>query len=143
MHPQSVSWRSNQEWRSVYADTVLKVNILCKNETFNFQGGYAGNAAGMKISSLHKLTDIRSNKPGLTMLHYVASLAEKSNSELLTIPEDLAILEEASKTSLEQLSIEVTQLDNQIKKIANQMKQAQEDVKKQMSEFLDYASGVR
>ena len=23
------------------------------------QGGYAGNAAGMKISSLHKLTDIR------------------------------------------------------------------------------------
>ena len=77
------------------------------------------------------------------MLHYVASLAEKSNSELLTIPEDLAILEEASKTSLEQLSIEVTQLDNQIKKIANQMKQAQEDVKKQMSEFLDYASGVR
>merc|ERR1719225_2527160 len=79
-------------------------------------GGYAGNAAGMKISSLHKLTDIRSNKPGLTMLHYVASLAEKSNSELLTIPEDLAILEEASRNTLEQLGIEVNQLDNQIKK---------------------------
>jgi len=28
------------------------------------KGGYAGNAAGMKISSLHKLTDIRSNRPG-------------------------------------------------------------------------------
>lgn len=110
---------------------------------FLFQGGYAGNAAGMKISSLHKLTDIRSNKPGLTMLHYVASLAEKSNSELLTIPDDLSILEEASKTSLENLQIEVNQLDNQIKKIANQMKQAQEDVKKQMINFLDYASEVR
>merc|ERR1719331_33501 len=60
-------------------------------------GGYAGNAAGMKISSLHKLTDIRSNKPSLTMLHYVATLAEKTNADLLTIPEDLAILEEASK----------------------------------------------
>merc|ERR1719468_792842 len=78
-------------------------------------GGYAGNAAGMKISSLHKLTDIRSNKPGLTMLHYVASQAEKSNPELLTLPEDLAVLDDASKTSMDQLSIEVTQLDNQIK----------------------------
>ena len=77
------------------------------------------------------------------MLHYVASLAEKSNSELLTIPDDLSILEEASKTSLENLQIEVNQLDNQIKKIANQMKQAQEDVKKQMINFLDYASEVR
>merc|ERR1719225_679902 len=53
-------------------------------------GGYAGNAAGMKISSLHKLTDIRSNKPGLTMLHYVASQAEKSNPELLSLPDELS-----------------------------------------------------
>ena len=42
-------------------------------------GGYAGNAAGMKISSLKKLSDTRSNKPGLTMLHYVAAQAEKAN----------------------------------------------------------------
>lgn len=51
----------------------------------------------MKISSLHKLSDIRSNKPGLNLLHYVASQAEESNPDLLTLPEDLAILEEASK----------------------------------------------
>ena len=77
------------------------------------------------------------------MLHYVATLAEKSNSELLTLPDDLAVLEEASRNTLEQLSIEVNQLDNQIKKIANQMKQAQADVKNQMSEFLNYASEVK
>ena len=51
----------------------------------------------MKISSLHKLSDIRSNKPGLNLLHYVALQAEEANPELLTLPEDLAILEEASK----------------------------------------------
>ena len=62
--------------------------------------------------------------------------------ELLTIPEDLAILEEASKTTVESLGSEVNQLDNQIKKIANQMKQAQDDVKNQTSEFLNYASEV-
>ena len=60
-------------------------------------GGYAGDAAGMKISSLHKLSDIRSNKPGLNLLHYVALQAEESSPELLSLPEDLAILEEASK----------------------------------------------
>ena len=42
------------------------------------QGGYAGNAAGMKISSLHKLSDIRSNKPGLNLLHYVAGQGPNS-----------------------------------------------------------------
>merc|ERR1712106_1080796 len=43
-------------------------------------GGYAGNAAGMKISSLHKLSDIRSNKPGMNMLHYVAGQVEQTQT---------------------------------------------------------------
>ena len=67
------------------------------DDLLHFQGGYAGNAAGMKISSLHKLSDIRSNKPGLNLLHYVANQAQETQPELLTLPDDLAILEEASK----------------------------------------------
>ena len=65
------------------------------------------------------------------MLHYVAAQAEKSNPELLSLPEELAVLDDASKTSLEQLRSEVTQLDNQIKKIQNQMEapNTQADVK--------------
>lgn len=51
----------------------------------------------MKISSLHKLSDIRSNKPGLNLLHYVAGQVEEANPDLLTLPDDLAVLEEASK----------------------------------------------
>ena len=39
---------------------------------FCLQGGYAGNAAGVKLSSLQKLTDIRANKPGMNLIHYVA-----------------------------------------------------------------------
>jgi len=37
-----------------------------------WQGGYAGNAAGFKLDSLLKLTDIRANKPNMNLLHYVA-----------------------------------------------------------------------
>ena len=59
-------------------------------------------------------------------------------SDLLTLPDDLAMLEEASKTPVEQLSLEVTQLDNQIKKIQTQMSapNIQADVKNQSREFL-------
>ena len=51
----------------------------------------------MKISSLHKLTDIRSNKPGMNLLHYVAQQIEATQPDLLTVVDDLAMLEEASK----------------------------------------------
>merc|ERR1719410_966081 len=105
-------------------------------------GGYAGNAAGMKISSLHKLTDIRSNKPGMNLMHYVAQQAEQTQPELLTLVEDLAVLDEASKTSIEVLNGDMTKLGSQITKISNQMtnKNTEKDVVAQMEEFLPYAS---
>ena len=92
----------------------------------------------MKISSLHKLSDIRSNKPGMNLLHYVASQAEETNPELLSLPDDLAILEEASKTPLETLRADIAKLDSQISKILTQMKNpnTKEDVKRQMNAFL-------
>jgi hypothetical protein len=49
----------------------------------SLQGGYAGNAAGVKLSSLQKLTDIRANKPGMNLIHYVA-LVSVGTSEILT-----------------------------------------------------------
>lgn len=42
------------------------------NVIIALQGGYAGNAAGVKLSSLQKLTEIRANKPGMNLIHYVA-----------------------------------------------------------------------
>jgi len=105
-------------------------------------GGYAGNAAGMKISSLHKLTDIRSNKPGMNMLHYVAGQVEQTQPDLLTLVDDLSLLEEACKTSIEALNSDISKLDTQIKKISQQMENpnTEPDVKEQMQEFLPYAS---
>merc|ERR1712106_669485 len=105
-------------------------------------GGYAGNAAGMKISSLHKLSDIRSNKPGMNLLHYVAGQVEQTQPDLLSIVDDLAVLEEASRTSIEVLNGDINKLDGQIRKISTQMKSSntEPDVASQMDEFLPYAS---
>ena len=38
------------------------------------QGGYGGDAAGFKLSSLLKLSETRANKPGFTLLHFVAQV---------------------------------------------------------------------
>lgn len=74
---------------------VLYMVVVAGN--FLNAGGYAGNAAGVKLSSLQKLTDIRANKPGMNLIHFVALQAEKRNRELLTFHENLTALENASK----------------------------------------------
>lgn len=74
---------------------VLYMVVVAGN-FLNF-GGYAGNAVGVKLSSLQKLTDIRANKPGMNLIHYVAAQADKRNKDLLTFPNELSTLESASK----------------------------------------------
>lgn len=74
---------------------VLYMVVVAGN--FLNAGGYAGNAAGVKLASLQKLTDIRANKPGMNLIHFVALQAEKKNPNLLTFVENLTTLENASK----------------------------------------------
>lgn len=45
------------------------------------QGGYAGNAAGFRISSLLKLADTKANKPGMNLLHFVAMVSVVMSQE--------------------------------------------------------------
>ncbi len=42
---------------------------------FLFQSTYAGDAAGFKLTSLLKLTEIRANKPRMNLLHYVVMVS--------------------------------------------------------------------
>lgn len=52
---------------------VLYIALIAGN--FLNAGGYAGGAAGVKLSSLQKLPDIRANKPGMNLMHYVAMVS--------------------------------------------------------------------
>lgn len=74
---------------------VLYMVVVAGN--FLNAGGYAGNAAGVKLASLQKLTDIRANKPGMNLIHFVALQAEKKNPNLLAFAENLTALDNASK----------------------------------------------
>ncbi|XP_055634906.1 inverted formin-2 isoform X2 [Toxorhynchites rutilus septentrionalis] len=118
---------------------VLYMVVVAGN--FLNSGGYAGNAAGVKLSSLQKLTDIRANKPGMNLIHFVALQAEKKNIELLEFPSQMTTLENATKTTVEQISNEINAIDSRIKKIKRQIElpKTEEDIKYQMVDFITAA----
>lgn len=102
-------------------------------------GGYAGNAAGFKMLSLLKLTDIRANKPSVTLLHYVAEQARKKRPELLSFGDEVPNLEEASKISMETLKTDVSSLNQRVSKVSTQVAVAESEIKSQMQDFLEFA----
>ncbi|XP_054009091.1 uncharacterized protein LOC128893568 isoform X1 [Hylaeus anthracinus] len=118
---------------------VLYMVLVAGN--FLNSGGYAGNAAGVKLSSLQKLTEIRANKPGMNLIHYVALQAERKRKDLLDFAKSMNTLEAATKTTTEQLNNEFNALDTKIKKIKAQIQlpSTEIDIQEQMAQFLQMA----
>ncbi|XP_076235576.1 FH2 domain-containing protein formin 3 isoform X2 [Calliopsis andreniformis] len=118
---------------------VLYMVLVAGN--FLNSGGYAGNAAGVKLSSLQKLTEIRANKPGMNLIHYVALQAERRRKDLLDFAKSMNALEAATKTTTEQLNNEFNALDTKIKKIKAQIQlpSTEIDIQEQMAQFLQMA----
>ncbi|XP_012230972.2 uncharacterized protein form3 [Linepithema humile] len=118
---------------------VLYMVLVAGN--FLNSGGYAGNAAGVKLSSLQKLTEIRANKPGMNLIHYVALQAERKRKDLLNFAKNMTALEAATKTTIEQLTNEFNSLDTKIKKIKSQIQlsSTESDIQEQMAQFLQMA----
>ncbi|XP_076638635.1 FH2 domain-containing protein formin 3 isoform X2 [Colletes latitarsis] len=118
---------------------VLYMVLVAGN--FLNSGGYAGNAAGVKLSSLQKLTEIRANKPGMNLIHYVALQAERKRKDLLNFAKSMNTLEAATKTTTEQLNNEFNALDTKIKKIKAQIQlpSTEIDIQEQMAQFLQMA----
>ncbi|XP_071088604.1 FH2 domain-containing protein 1-like [Haliotis cracherodii] len=99
-------------------------------------GNYAGNAAGFKLSSLLKLTEIRANKPRMNLLHYVAQEAEEKNPKLLNFPEEMTFLKDASNTAMDSLMSDINGITNKVKDISDQISKTGDDFKSQMASFL-------
>ncbi|XP_023310886.1 inverted formin-2 [Anoplophora glabripennis] len=118
---------------------VLYMILIAGN--FLNSGGYAGNAAGVKLTSLQKITDIRANKPNMNLIHFVALQAEKKNKKLLSFTDNISVLEDAAKTTVEQLHNEINALDVRIKKVKKQidLPTTEPEIKEQMVVFLQMA----
>jgi len=106
-------------------------------ETGNFLNcdSYAGNAAGFKLSSLPKLCDTRSNKPRVTLLHYLVETAEKQDEKMLGFTNDLPGLKQASRITMDGLSDEVKQLGNRLRSLDSKLPNSPVDFQHQFSLF--------
>ncbi|KAL4720157.1 hypothetical protein ACJJTC_011679 [Scirpophaga incertulas] len=84
---------------------------------------------------------MRANKPGVTLVHYVAMQAERKNKELIHFADDTRVLEEAAKASVEQLHNEIKTLSHRIELLKKeiQLPITQQDIRDQMGDFLQVA----
>jgi len=57
----------------------------------------SGNAPGFRLSSLNKLVDTKSADNSMTLLHFVASIAESKLKDALTLTDELADCEGPTK----------------------------------------------
>lgn len=103
-------------------------------------GGFAGNAAGFKISSLLKLQDTRANKPRMTLMHYIVEVAEEKDEKLLSFPDEIHNLQQASKLSVDHLKSEINLLKKKVGNLEKQLEKAEEDVQEQLGKFLETAN---
>ncbi|TNN89742.1 FH2 domain-containing protein 1 [Liparis tanakae] len=102
-------------------------------------GGYAGNAAGFKLSSLLSLADTKANKPGMNLLHFVAMEAKKKDETLLKFPEKLQDVQSAARISVENIEVEFSSLYVRIKTLEVKV-QGDEELLQQLEPFLQNSS---
>lgn len=96
---------------------VLYMILVAGN--FLNSGGYAGNAAGFQVMSLLKVPELRSNRPGVGLLHYVAQEAERAQvmGGGQGYESALPSLEAASRVSGDQVRADVSALSERLARL--------------------------
>ncbi|XP_053559724.1 FH2 domain-containing protein 1 [Bombina bombina] len=112
--------------------------LVLQAGNFMNAGGYAGNAAGFKLSSLLRLADTKANKPGMNLLHFVALEAQKKDATLLTFSEKLQHVNEAARLSVDNIDAELKSLTTKTKSVKDHVRQDPE-LLQQMENFLQVA----
>ncbi|GCC27833.1 hypothetical protein chiPu_0006259 [Chiloscyllium punctatum] len=101
-------------------------------------GGYSGNAAGFRIASLLKLADIKANKPGMNLIHFVAMEAEKMDQKLLSFPDKLEHIGAAARLSEDGIQEELNKLSERVASLQTDLNEDPE-LEAQIAPFLQTA----
>jgi hypothetical protein len=89
----------------------------------NFMNGQKAGAMGFKIENLNKLIDTKTIDNQRTLLHYMVSMIESKNPEVLSLGKDFPSLEDASKISFTGIQTDFNELQSQHKKLSSQIDQ--------------------
>ncbi|XP_078494219.1 inverted formin-2 isoform X4 [Ciona intestinalis] len=115
------------------------VLILKTGNYLNF-GGYAGDAHAFKITSLLKLSETKSNKPRMTLMHCVVMEAAENHPRLLDIPSELSVVMKCKTVSVDHLKSTINRLTGGIAKLTKQVEKSSKEVKEQFAPFLKVAT---
>ncbi|KAK7141772.1 hypothetical protein R3I93_015810 [Phoxinus phoxinus] len=114
------------------------LRLVLKAGNYMNAGGYAGNAAGFRISSLLKLADTKANKPGMNLLHFVAMEAVKKDKDLLMFPSRFGHVGPASRLSEESVLEDLSRLQSRVSALRVRA-QADAEIQMQTRAFLEVA----
>lgn len=82
------------------------LNLVLVTGNFLNAGGYAADAAGFSLDCLERLSEVRSNKPNVSLIHYVAEVANKL--DLIEFQQrDLPHVEPASRVCIDSIKLDL------------------------------------
>ncbi|XP_069616107.1 FH2 domain-containing protein 1-like [Ranitomeya imitator] len=119
-------------------DLHVVIHLVLKAGNYMNAGGYAGSAMGFRMGSLLKLADTKANKPGMNLMHFVAGEAERNNRSLLTFPEKLPHISQASRITSQEVESDLETLSQRLQSTKEALRD-QPDLRHEMAPFLQVA----
>lgn len=126
--------------------------ILNKDQPhLNFQGSYAGNAAGFRLKDLCKLVELRTSSTGnsndpqnghLSLLDFVVKTAQETNSDALTFVEEFAGIEQANRLDIDYVRKTVAGFEANIRNVKGLLaSRTNPSFKEQIGDFIRVSPG--
>ncbi|TNN18204.1 FH2 domain-containing protein [Schistosoma japonicum] len=104
------------------------------------KGGNLGSATGFKISSLLKLSEVRSNDPKITLLHFLVQELKTNNPQMLLITETMPQLKEASDVSLDSIIKEINRFRSRLQNMAQYVDEETFEEQSRIREFIEQSN---
>ncbi|XP_056408921.1 FH2 domain-containing protein 1-like [Hyla sarda] len=119
-------------------DLHVIIHLVLKAGNYMNAGGYAGSAVGFRMGSLLRLADTKANKPGMNLMHFVAREAERNNPSLLTFPDKLPHISQASRITSQEVETDLENLSQRLGSTREALRD-QPDLRHEMAPFLQVA----
>jgi len=112
------------------------MHLILQAGNFLNRGAALGNAVGFQLSSLRKLSDTKANKPGITLMHYVAMELKNHSEDMLSWPQKLISVDKACRVSETELTQELASLRKKLASLGRLVsKEGDKKLKKESEEF--------
>lgn len=109
------------------------LNLVLTTGNYLNTGGYAADAAGFSLDCLERLSEIKSNKAGVTLIHYVADKASKLGLlDFLSV--ELPHVERAFRVCIESIKLDLCSMLDNIRELEEDLVA---EVKRNKAEDLD------